>query len=470
MSISVTVSGEDSTSVILSSVLTESVSISEDSSVDVVASSGNSATITVSSGDPISITGNYSNFVTGQVVRPPEITDFLTENQINTKITTATGDYNTLATNVFYPKSNPSGFITGVDLSELEAATGNLDTRVNSNTANIVIANENIGTNTSSIEDNSDAIANNTSNISDLTDVTGSFITDAETGLFYAASNPIGFITGVDLSSYIQNSETGSFYATSNPSGFITGIDLSSYTTENFVTGVSGFLQIQISSNYSDITGIRNTTGSFVLKSETGSFISDSETGQFYSTSNPSGFITGVDLSSYVQSSETGVLYPTSNPSGFITGVDLSSYIQDSETGAFYPASNPSGFITGGGGGGGDVSTGINVTGLSTVGKITLSEFSFEVETGSFSLGSTHNGATVLLQNAAPITVTVPSQVSGYTVTFISETINSVTFASGVGLSGFNSFNGANRIAGIYGQAQIIFKSSDYAFLGGNVV
>jgi hypothetical protein len=441
MSISVTVSGKDSTSVILSSVLTESVSISEDSSVDVVASSGNSATITVSSGDPISITGNYSNFVTGQVVRPPEISDFLTENQINTKITTATGDYNTLAANTFYPDSNPSGFITGVDLSELQAATGNLDTRVNSNTANIVTANENIESNTSGIEDNSDAIADNTDNINNLTGVTGSFITDSETGLFYASSNP---------------------------SGFITGVDLSSYTTEDFVTGVSGFLQSQISSNYSDITGIINTTGLFVLKSETGSFISDSETGQFYSTSNPSGFITGVDLSSYVQSSETGVLYPTSNPSGFITGVDLSSYIQDSETGAFYPASNPSGFITGGGGG--DVSTGINVTGLSTVGKITLSEFSFETETGSFSLGSTHNGATVLLQNTAPITITAPSQVSGYTVTFISETVNSVTFASGVGLSGFNSFNGANRIAGIYGQAQIIFKSSDYAFLGGNVV
>jgi len=405
MSISVTVSGEDSTSVILSSVLTESVSISEDSSVDVVASSGNSATITVSSGDPISITSNYSNFVTGQVVRPPEISDFLTENQINTKITTA-----------------------------INAVNEVIDSDTLANEASI----EGV---TNEIQDNSDAIADNADNINNLTGVTGSFITDSETGLFYASSNP---------------------------SGFITGIDLSPYTTEDFVTGVSGFLQSQISSNYSDITGIINTTGSFVLKSETGSFISDSETGQFYSKSNPSGFITGVDLSSYIQDSETGAFYPTSNPSGFITGVDLSSYIQDSETGAFYPTSNPSGFITGGGGG--DVSTGINVTGLSTVGKITLSEFSFEVETGSFSLGSTHNGATVLLQNTTPITITVPSQVSGYTVTFISETINSVTFASGVGLSGFNSFNGANRIAGIYGQAQIIFKSSDYAFLGGNVV
>ena len=109
-------------------------------------------------------------------------------------------------------------------------------------------------------------------------------------------------------------------------------------------------------------------------------------------------------------------------------------------------------------------------TGTATFEKITLTQNSFVTETADFTLSSTHNGATVLLQNTTPITITVPSQVSGYTVTFIAETINSVTFASGVGLSGFNSFNGANRIAGIYGQAQIIFKSSDYAFLGGNVV
>ena len=109
-------------------------------------------------------------------------------------------------------------------------------------------------------------------------------------------------------------------------------------------------------------------------------------------------------------------------------------------------------------------------TGTATFEKITLTQNSFVTETADFTLSSTHNGATVLLQNTTPITITVPSQVSGYTVTFIAETINSVAFASGVGLSGFNSFNGANRIAGIYGQAQIIFKSSDYAFLGGNVV
>ena len=104
MSISVTVSGEDSTSVILAQALSDAVTISGSSAVEVTTTSGNSATITVSTGDPITITGNYSNYVTGDVVRPPEISDFLTENQINSKITTATGDYNTLATNSFYPK------------------------------------------------------------------------------------------------------------------------------------------------------------------------------------------------------------------------------------------------------------------------------------------------------------------------------------------------------------------------------
>jgi hypothetical protein len=66
-----------------------------------------------------------------------------------------------------------------------------------------------------------------------------------------------------------------------------------------------------------------------------------------YPNSNPSGFITGVNLSSYVTNSQTGVFYPASNPSGFITGVNLSSYVTNSQTGAFYAASNPSGYIRG---------------------------------------------------------------------------------------------------------------------------
>jgi hypothetical protein len=48
----------------------------------------------------------------------------------------------------------------------------------------------------------------------------------------------------------------------------------------------------------------------------------------YYPSSNPSGFITGVDTSNF---------YTNDNPSGFITGVDLSNY---------YTNDNPSGFVT----------------------------------------------------------------------------------------------------------------------------
>ena len=64
----------------------------------------------------------------------------------------------------------------------------------------------------------------------------------------------------------------------------------------------------------------------------------------------------------------------------------------------------------------------------------------------------------------------MPQLTAGHTTTFIAETANTVNFASGTGLLGFNSFNSANQIAGIFGQAQIVFKTSEYAFLGGNVV
>jgi hypothetical protein len=104
---------------------------------------------------------------------------------------------------------------------------------------------------------------------------TGVLVARSETGLFYAASNPSGFVTG----SVVRPSETGAFYASSNPSGFITGVDLSSYATQVYVTGVSGSLQTQI-------TSLSNSTGSYVL---------NTQTGQFYASSNPSGFITGIN-------------------------------------------------------------------------------------------------------------------------------------------------------------------------------
>ena len=91
--------------------------------------------------------------------------------------------------------------------------------------------------------------------------------------------------------------------------------------------------------------GVDSATVSAIASSYAESAMSskldESATADFYSTSNPSGFITGVDLSdyattTYVDSSVSSKLdstaynsaefYSTSNPSGFITGVDLSNY------------------------------------------------------------------------------------------------------------------------------------------------
>ena len=79
----------------------------------------------------------------------------------------------------------------------------------------------------------------------------------------------INYTTGI--SGYLQNqvtnlnNQTGNYYLRNNPSGYITGVDLSSYATVNYTTGISGSLQTQISN-------LSNNTGSYILNSQTGDF------------------------------------------------------------------------------------------------------------------------------------------------------------------------------------------------------
>jgi hypothetical protein len=130
-------------------------------------------------------------------------------------------------------------------------------------------------------------------------------------------------------------------------------------------------------------------------------YITGVDLSSYYLRNNPSGFITGVNLSSYITTGQTGAFYPASNPSGFITGVNLSSYITTGQTGTFYPASNPSGFITG-------VDTSLYVTKLS----------------GQFTNRPTVNGTGILLSGEAAqlpdtIVYTTGDQTISGTKTFI---------------------------------------------------
>jgi len=293
------------------------------------------------------ITGvDLSGYVTGDVVRPSQTGNFITTSQ----------------TGAFYPRSNPSGFITGVDLSNY--VTGAVVRP--SETGSFVTASQTgdfyPSSNPSGFITGVDLSGYITGDVVRPSQ-TGNFVTISQTGDFYAASNPSGFITGMDLSAYvtgqvvrpsetgnfITTSQTGGFYAASNPSGFITGVDLSSYATKAYVTGASGSLQIQINS-------LNGQTGSYVLASQTGNFITVDQTGAFYPRSNPSGFITGVDLSNYSTISYTTGISGSlqlqinnlaSQTGSYVLKNQTGDFITSSQTGAFYPASNPSGFITG---------------------------------------------------------------------------------------------------------------------------
>ena len=89
----------------------------------------------------------------------------------------------------------------------------------------------------------------------------------------------------------------------------------------------------------------------------------------------------------------------------------------------------------------------------------------------SYTLSLSDNGKTTFLNTSnGAITITVPPLEPGFTNRFIKDTgIAPVVFATGNGLSALGSYQDRNEMSVIYSQADIIFKSSEYAFLGGNL-
>ena len=250
----------------------------------------------------------------------------------------------------YYPRSNPSGYITGVDLSNystisyVTGISGYLQFQI------------------SSIDTSS----------------TGEFLTTGagDSRYYPLSSNPSSYLVAADISDLASTSYvTGvSGYLQSQiaeiidgTGSFITGIDLSAYQTVVASTGISGYLQTQISaidlSSLESATGnldvrvsaIENVSGDFALKVNTGAFLTTGAGDSRYYplSSNPSSYLVAVDINhlastgyvtgvsgylqsqitsinngtgNFVTSSQTGQFYPINNPSGYITGVDLSPY------------------------------------------------------------------------------------------------------------------------------------------------
>lgn len=126
----------------------------------------------------------------------------------------ASGKLDASESSNYYPASNPSGFISSVDLSNY-ATTAYVDSSVSSKLDATASAN------------------------------------------FYPSDNPSGFISSVDLTpyqptssmtayqaagNYLSATESSNYYPTSNPSGFISSVDLSDYATTAYVdSSISGF-------------------------------------------------------------------------------------------------------------------------------------------------------------------------------------------------------------------------------------
>ena len=172
---------------------------------------------------------------------------------------------------------------------------------------------------------------------------------------FYPSNNPSGFIADADLSVYAKKEEltayqsAGDYYSASNPSGFINSDAISNMATTGFVAEVSA-----------DITAMIPTalTGDYLTKESAdtlyqpiGDYVNQKQ------LSNVSADITAMIPTALTgnyldKASADKLYYGIDNPSGFITGVDLTPYqtitgmTAYQTAGNYYSASNPSGFIT----------------------------------------------------------------------------------------------------------------------------
>lgn len=142
---------------------------------------------------------------------------------------------------------------------------------------------------------------------------------DVTASSLFLTSLPADLATTGDVASAVSGkmdkSASGEFYPmTGNPSGFLTAHQsLAGYATEQYVdSSVSGKL---------DTTAY--DSAQFILTSQSGMF-------------QPSGYYQ--PSGEYLSATESSNYYSTSNPSGFITGVDLTPYQLTADMSAYQPS------------------------------------------------------------------------------------------------------------------------------------
>lgn len=233
------------------------------------------------------------------------------------------------ASSNFYLASNPSGFIAGVTTDSSMTGDGSVGSPLGVERVDLVFD----SSMTTSVSGDSAVIGVNTSalDLSSYQHVSG-----------MTAYQPVS-----GMSAY---QPSGEYYSASNPSGFITGVDLSPYATTAYVdSSVSGKMDASASSSFLPASSSADLfTGVHTDSSLTGNGLSGSPLGvERVDMVFTGGIATGVSgdsalvyldsaymedyakasaLSGKLDASASSSFYTVDNPSGFITGVDLSDY------------------------------------------------------------------------------------------------------------------------------------------------
>jgi hypothetical protein len=251
-------------------------------------------------------------------------------------------------TGAFYPlNANPSGYLTGVDLSNY----------VTKSSTGVFVTTGQTGNFITTSQTGQFVSTGSTGNFVTGSVVrpseTGVFVTTSQTGQFVSTGSTGNFVTG----SVVRPSETGNFIVTTQTGQFVgtgfTGAFLTTgaadgryalqSATGNFVTtGQTGSFIV------SSQTGAFLTTGAadnrYTLQSATGSFVTSSQTGQFVSTGSTGQFVTG----SVVRPSQTGAFLTTGAADGrYALQSATGSFVTNSQTGQFVSTGSTGNFVTG---------------------------------------------------------------------------------------------------------------------------
>lgn len=221
---------------------------------------------------------------------------------------------------------DPTGAISGISGS---AIAGGVDSSVVSSIVSSMVSGK---ADQSALEDCCSSmssvvssIQNDVSGISSyVSGLTGEYLEKSASSMFAPSGN------------YMSASESSSFYPmTGNPSGFLTGVDLSDYATTAYVdSSVSGKMDATAS-------GYLQPSGDYAYNSSLSSYLYASASSLFQSAGNyqtAGDYAYNSAVSSKLDASASSEFYLTSNPSGFITGVDLSEYQPTSAMTAYQPS------------------------------------------------------------------------------------------------------------------------------------